>query len=226
MNGFKSLRLGTKLTIAFLMVALVTVVVGVVAVYQLRQVDAMMSSMYTDRLVPIRDLSHIETELVQHYRRIYVSLAINTPEEITSQIEKNRGSEKAIDEEMAAYKQTELVDEEKRLLAAYDKASPAYRDSASQVLKLLQEGKKDEADNLVRAQTKPLFESLAAAASGLVEINTKVADEVNRESTRIVEQIKRVMIGLIIAGFVLAVLIGTLITRIITRQVGGEPDKA
>ncbi|WP_148714246.1 methyl-accepting chemotaxis protein [Chitinolyticbacter meiyuanensis] len=226
MDWFKQLRLATKLTVAFLLVALVAVVIGLVSIYQLRKVDSMMSSMYSDRLVPIRDLGAVQAETIQHYRRVYVSLALNDAEETAEQAQKNKASEQQIDTAIGAYRQTVLVPDEERLLAEYDKVSPRYRESVHKVMQLLQTGMTQDADHLVRTETKPLFEQLIAVVSGIVKVNSEVADKANKESTQIAAEISRLMIIFIVAGFALAVAIGILITRMIVRQVGGEPQDA
>ncbi|KAF0813949.1 Methyl-accepting chemotaxis protein III [Andreprevotia sp. IGB-42] len=226
MQWFTQLRLGTKLIITFLLVAGVSLVIGSVAVSKIAQVNGMMSSMYADRLVPIRDLSRVEAETIQHYRRLYVSLLTNEAEETRSQAEKNQTSEKVMDDTFSAYSKTYLVDEEKRLVEKYVPQMAAYRTSARKVMDLLQAGQHPEAVHLVRTETKPLFDQLTETTAALVKVNEDTAKQVDAESDAIARQISNLMIGLMVGGFVLAVIIGILVTRMIVRQVGGEPDEA
>lgn len=226
MQWFVNLKLGAKLISTFLVVALVALVIGLAAVINIGKVNDLMTSMYSDRLVPIRDLNKIQVELVQHNRRAYVSVAMNDRAMTTFQQGENANSVRKIEELVAAYRQTSLVDAEKRLLEQYDQQMPAYLTSAKSVNDLLLEEKLEEAIQRLRSETKPLFETVLKTVSGLVEVNSKTAETVNAEADQIVAGINNFMISLMIGGFVLALALGLLITRMIVRQVGGEPATA
>ncbi len=226
MQWFMNLKLGTKLIATFLAVALVALAIGVAAVLNIGKINDMMTSMYVDRLVPIRDLNAVEIELIQHSRRNYVSAVLNDPAQVSIQQAENDASVRKIDELFAAYRQTLLVDAEKRLIEQYDQQMPAYLASAKAAASLLQSGQTDEAVQNLRNETKPLFDVLLKTVSGLVEVNSKTAEQVNSEADQIVAGISNFMIALMIGGFILALVLGLLITRMIVRQVGGEPAAA
>ncbi|EJN34239.1 methyl-accepting chemotaxis protein [Pseudomonas sp. GM78] len=226
MQWFANLKLGAKLISTFLVVALVALVIGLAAVINIGKVNDLMTSMYSDRLVPIRDLNKLQIELVQHNRRAYVSVAMNDPAITTYQQTENANSVRKIEELVAAYRQTYLVDAEKRLLEQYDQQMPAYLASAKTVTDLLLASQSAEALERLRNETKPTFEAVLKTVSDLVEVNSKTAETVNLEADQIVVGINNFMISLMIGGFVLALALGLLITRMIVRQVGGEPAAA
>ncbi|WP_246237998.1 methyl-accepting chemotaxis protein [Pseudomonas akapageensis] len=221
-----NLKLGTKLIATFLAVALVALAIGLAAVVNIDKVNRMMTSMYADRLVPIRDLNKIEIEVLQHSRRNYVSYALNDPAQITIQLAENEASVRKIEELFNAYRQTSLVDAEKRLIEQYDQQMPAYLASAKAAGALMQAGQMPEALNNLRNETKPLFEALLKTVTALVEVNSTTAEQVNTEADQIVAGISNFMITLMIGGFILALALGLFITRMIVRQVGGEPATA
>jgi methyl-accepting chemotaxis protein len=182
--------------------------------------------MYIDRLVPIRDLNKLEIELVQHNRRAYVSVAMNDPAYTAPLQTDNAASLRKIDELFAAYRQTTLVDAEKRLIEQYDQQMPVYVASAKVVNDLLVADQLADATKRLRSETKPAFDAVLKTVSGLVEINSATAEVVNKEADEIVAGINNFMIALMIGGFLLALALGLLITRMIVRQVGGEPAVA
>ncbi|MGE8065870.1 methyl-accepting chemotaxis protein [Pseudomonas sp. NPDC089569] len=226
MQWFANLKLGAKLISTFLVVALVALIIGLAAVINIGKVNDLMTSMYSDRLVPIRDLNKMQVELVQHNRRAYVSVVLNDPAMTAFQMTENANSMRKIEELLAAYRQTYLVDAEKRLLEQYDQQMPAYLASIRGVNELMQAGQMTEAVQRLRNETKPLFEAVLKTVSGLVEVNSTTAETVNKEADQIVSGINTFMISLMIGGFVLALALGLLITRMIVRQVGGEPATA
>ncbi|WP_028451554.1 methyl-accepting chemotaxis protein [Chitinilyticum aquatile] len=226
MSWFTNLRLVTKLTITFLLVATVALIIGGMGVINIKKVDDMMSSMYADRLVPIRDLSEIESNTITHYRRIYVALAYNDSTKTVDLLNQNAKTEQEIDDLFKTYRNTQLVAEEERLIAEYDKQMPVYRAAAKKVLDTLNSGQASEALNINNSELRPAYEALSTTINQLIKVNSDTADKVNKESTVIANQISTLMIGLMIGGFVLAMVIGLLITRMIMRQVGGEPGDA
>lgn len=226
MQWFMNLKLGAKLISTFLVVALVALAIGGAGVANIGKINGMMTSMYVDRLVPIRDLNKIEIELIQHNRRVYVALILNDPANTTLQVADNASSLRKADELFADYRQTSLVDAEKRLIEQYDQQLPAYVASTKSVIDLLQADQSAEAIHRLRNETKPLFEALLKTVNGLVEVNSATAEQVNQEADAVVSGISNFMIALMIGGFVLALILGWLITRMIVRQVGGEPATA
>lgn len=226
MQWFMNLKLSVKLISTFLVVALVALIIGLAAVINIGKINDLMTSMYSDRLVPIRDLNKLQIELVQHNRRAYVSVALNDPAMTAFQATENANSVRKIEELLAAYRQTLLVDAEKRLLEQYEQQMPAYLASAKSAIDLLQAGQQPEAVQRLRNETKPAFEAVLKTVAGLVEVNSKTAESVNIEADQIVTGINNFMISLMIGGFILALALGLLITRMIVRQVGGEPATA
>lgn len=226
MHWFVNLKLGAKLITTFLVVALVALIIGGVGVLNVSKINEMMSSMYRDRLVPIRDLNKLEIELVQHNRRMYVSVVLNDAANTTILQTENAASLRKVEELFATYRQTSMVDAEKRLIEQFDQQLPAYVASAKAVTELLLADQTAEAIHRLRNETKPLYEALLNSVSSLVEINSTTAELVSKEADQVVAGISNFMIALMIGGFILAVALGLLITRMIVRQVGGEPALA
>ncbi|WP_239481937.1 methyl-accepting chemotaxis protein [Zestomonas insulae] len=221
-----NLRLGVKLTITFVLVALVSVVVGAFGISNIKKVDGMMTSMFVDRLVPIRDLGKVQAETIQYARRIYVATVLNEPGEIAKQLEENRQSERLADDAFAAYRGTSLVDAEKRLIEKYDQQLPAYKAATKKATDLLLAGQQAEAVRVLREEARPLFSQVTETLAELIKVNDDTAQKVNSESTEITHSISVFMISLMVGGFILAIIIGLLVTRMIMRQVGGEPAEA
>ncbi|SMC29823.1 methyl-accepting chemotaxis protein [Andreprevotia lacus DSM 23236] len=226
MQWLANMRLMTKLITAFVLVALVSVAIGMLGTDKLRQVNGMLDSMYTDRLVPVRDLGRVQQEVVQHYRRLYVDIVLNDPAESARVADQNRESERIVDETFGAYTKTVLVDEEKRLIALYGPQLATYRASAKKVLELQHAGNHELAISTVRHETRPAFDQLLGTVAQLVKVNDETAQKVNAESAVLTAQMGRMLNGAMIGGFILALVIGFGVTRMIVRQIGGEPVEA
>ncbi|WP_348946476.1 methyl-accepting chemotaxis protein [Chitinibacter sp. FCG-7] len=226
MAWFSNLRLMSKLIVSFLVVATIALLIGGIAVKELKVMTHLMSSMYADRLVPIRDLSKVETQNLHHYRRLYVAIMFQNRERTLDLVKQNTDTEQALDSLFTAYENTLLIDEEKRLITVYKQQLPAYRASAKKVTDLLLAEQPAEAQSVLSNETRPLYDALAATIGKLIKVNDDYATQIDQESRSTAEQMVQLMVGLMLGGFVLAVVIGLFVTRMIMRQVGGEPSEA
>ena len=76
MNTFNNLKIGVKLTGSFLLVVLIIVVVAGVGYINMQGINAGMTSLYTDRTLPIQQLGSESTALYTLRGDLYCSLAI------------------------------------------------------------------------------------------------------------------------------------------------------
>ena len=226
MQWFYRLKLGTKLLTAFIIVALIAGTIGFVGSQNLNRVNDMMTGLYKDRLIPIKDIGIMRVNASDNFRRMYELVDAKSPEEIVDLNKRMDESRKAIDDAWQGYIATFLVPEEK---AAVDKIKPLlgdYADAESRLTSLVQQGKKDEAIAYLNGDLRMLYNKLRELRTELNDINVRVADEQNAEADVIVGRIDTTMTWLTIGGFVISIVLGIFISRMIVRQLGGEPDYA
>ncbi|WP_348946047.1 methyl-accepting chemotaxis protein [Chitinibacter sp. FCG-7] len=223
MQWFYQLRLNTKLVSTFLIVAALTLILGAYAYVQIDKISGMLSSTYNDRLIPIRDLGEVKSYQIQNYRRLYVAVALNEAESIADQKEKIALDKKNSDELFATYKKTLLAPEEAQLIPVFEQQYSKVNAATDKTLELLAAGQHAEAIHLMRTETKPQFDQMLVTLQNLIKINTDVADQTNKASEAITASISKTMIIMMLCAFALAIVIGLWITRLIVKQIGGEP---
>jgi methyl-accepting chemotaxis protein len=152
-----SLGIRAKLLSGFGAVLVLTAIVGGVGILNLNNVNALASSMYADRVVPIRDLAQVRADLGDIDSQIQRA--------ITDPSEKNRSGYVATAEQdavemnklIADYQATFLVEEEKNGLAAYKSGWTEYQAAFRGVLKLAGAGDAQGAINLYFDKAAPLY---------------------------------------------------------------------
>ena len=226
MQWFLQLKLATKLVMTFLIVALIAVLVGAVGISRSMMLGDMLSSSYSDNLIPVAMFGESKFQLDEHYRRMYVAMLMHDAKSREDQIQLLADTEHKVTLAVDADKQTVTTPHERDLLGQFDTAWPIYLTSARKVVQLVRDSKEDEAFTLMRAETKPLYEKTAGIISGLNEENQKTAKDSHERGVMVVHDVTVLLISIVVVGFLLAVALGLLVTRIITRQVGGEPDAA
>ena len=120
MNGLNNLKTGVKLIGSFVLVAVITLVVAFVGYSNMKTINDGMTGMYFDRLVPINDLGKVDAGIMQIRGDVYKLLLI--PTEAAASKESIATLTKAIDELIAKYKATQLLDTEVAELAVFEPA--------------------------------------------------------------------------------------------------------
>ncbi|RON67169.1 methyl-accepting chemotaxis protein [Pseudomonas fluorescens] len=217
MQWFMDVKLKIKLILAFLMVAMVSLVIGIAAYVNINKVNGVLTSTFADRLVPIRDLGYANNELKAHLSRLYRVCTETDLELSAAMAPANEESERKVIGLIAQYRKTKLVSAEEQGLIVFDKEWPAYIQSAQRAMALGVANKNEESLAVLRSEVEPHFLKLQTVLDDLIKVNDDAAQQMSAEANTLVTGISRTMIGLMIGGFALAITIGLLITRMIVR---------
>jgi len=215
------MKLGTKLIAAFLSVAMIAGLVGGFGIVNLKRIDAADTFMYEKATVPLGELLTIVNMAYSTRTLLYLkSLGYIEQGALTKGMAEG---EARLREATAAYSTTYLDSSDKAsfegFLAAYDQLVA----ERTRIVALFGSGDKAQA---LSALNGPFAERWAAAGSKLTEItnaNLKAAAGVSADNTRLAGSATILMLAAVAFGVLLAILIGLLLTRSITKAVGGEP---
>ncbi|VXB32925.1 Methyl-accepting chemotaxis protein [Pseudomonas sp. 8AS] len=223
---FNDMKLATKLILAFLVVATIAGVIGFIGTRSVNTVNDMMTDIYANQLVPINDIGNVRTHGSENYRRLML-LATTQDSSLAAKVRSDfESSLKVIDEGYKHYLSTLLSPEEQAVVAKLDPAMAKYRDMLSQLFRLLDEGRQAEALTFVNQDLYPLYLDMADMRAELAAIMAKNADATNQEADVIVGNIMTLLTSLMVGGFIISLALGLFITRMIVRQLGGEPAYA
>ncbi len=222
---FKNFKLGTKLTGGYLIVASLIVIVALLGYTNMKNINDGMTSMYKDRLLPIEQLGKANSSLYKVRGDLYKFIAIPNERDKASKELDQAISE--VEKQLKLYEDSYLNQEEKENLAKFKAAWGKYQEA------LKESQKKINADDM-----KTVFESLMTgtlhqtrkeiddALTALIEINANEADKLNKAGDATFASSSKWMFGGTILGLALAVGLGLLISRGISRRVGQAATSA
>ena len=223
---FNNMKLATKLILAFLVVATIAAIIGFIGTRSVNTINDMMSDIYANQLVPISDMGDVRANGAENYRRLLMlatsqdaALAVKVRDDFNDGI-------KAIDQSFKHYLGTVLSPEEQVVVPKLEAATAKYRELVNQIFRLLDEGRQSEALELINRDMYPVYFEMTAMRAELSSIMSKNAGITNHEADITVDNIMSLLIGLMIGGFVVSLALGLFVTRIIVRQLGGEPAYA
>ncbi len=225
---FKNMKISTKFGLGFLVPVIFLLINGVVGIQSLSSVDAGLSTVYNDRVVPLQSLKRIADAYA-----INVIDAVNkanagimSAEEALKNVQ---DANKLIEAEWKAYMATTLTVEEAKLAK---EAELLYIPANEAILHLENTLKRKSGKFSVGSLELfdgPLYDTIdpiGGKITELVDLQLRVA-KIEYDSAEVVyKKTLTITIALIVVAIVFAVLTGFLIARGITRQLGGEPDYA
>ncbi|BDU71296.1 methyl-accepting chemotaxis protein [Mesoterricola silvestris] len=221
-----NLRLTARLLLAFLVVSIITVLVGLYGLNGTSTVADRMHSVYQDNVLGQKYVANTLVSLAALQQRVvYMALAVDA---------KGRAEEMAVIEDgkksvldwMAKERSSAMSDVEAGMWKEFDAKWATYTDAIKRAEGLLNSTKHEDGRLLVVNETRPMYKDLRALVMKIFEDNGRVAEEGDKAGAAVYASLRRNIILIIFAAFGLAMGLGFLVIRVIKRQVGGEPADA
>lgn len=226
MEWLKRLNVGAKLIAGFLLVATIGGISGIQGILKSGVMNDMASVMYERETVGLRHAAEANIQLIAASRTIRSAILAYDVEERARYLKDVEVRMQRVYAELDAAEKTYVTEQGKALMRTTVQAVKAFEGSLQQTEKLLQ----SEDLNDKRSSTEYLFKVVIPLTNkaddlmtDLVERKKNNADRLNTETDAIYTDIRILLICWTIGGALVGVFIGALLTRNLTRQLGGEP---
>ena len=226
MSFFSNMRVGTKLILGFLTVALLGAIVGGVGVYSLSQVNKKADNMYRYETLGVQHIAEAKSQLISistELRNVFLA-----PEQFGRDRAIKRIGELflALDGSLASAAKSFTTDEGRAYLENISSTSQHYKRSINSVLSRLHEQPYFEPSPLVQEildSAVPLAARLDKVTDQAIEQKVGVARSYNRQIASDFITVRNGLITIIIIATLVAIFLGLFLTRGLIRQLGGEP---
>ena len=226
MDWFTRMKVGSKLVLGFLTVALIGTVIGVLGILKTSQLSDMATQMYETEMLGAERIARANLAMVEATRSLRSAMLSGTEQDRASNL---RNMQTRLDES-----ETELKAAEKAFYTPQGQAELTETINALQAYEVIAQ----QMAATLRAEPLPV---LTGSTQQLFTVGTPTANKlsdlmmqlVNRKSNNaktlsdqtdvIYADIRTLLIALTVLGLLVGVSIGILITRSLTRQLGGEP---
>jgi methyl-accepting chemotaxis protein len=229
--NMQNLKVRTRLGLGF--GAMVVVVAGVASVGLLKMTQI------EQRLENIVNVNNVETAQVLAMRGTVLDrmIALRNIALLTDPAEKKQESER-IDTQAHKYKEAEsrlagmfssapdTTPEEKAVLARIREFSQAAMPLIESAAKAGIAGSTETATNILIGELRSVQRKWTDSLNELVALEEKLAAKSVEDATSSYAQARNLMLAIGALALLIAVAAGYLITRSLTRQLGGEPDEA
>ncbi len=215
--------------------ALLTVllaVIGVQGILAMRAANAGLQTVYSDRMVPTGQIASIIEMMQENVRQLHLASMHDPrlPESklhdhaISVHLDKVVKNIDAISTVWKEYLATYLTPEEKVLADEFTaKRGKFVQDGLRAAARLYESGEFMEGNSVMVKTVGPLYGAAKEAADKLLKLQLDVAREEYQKSEAAYRQTFIVASAAIVAGVVLAAVLGIWIVRSLFSQLGGEP---
>lgn len=228
MSFLNNFRVRSRLIISFSLMALFTIVVGAVGIRNMAIMNDKADEMYRRELMGVAHIKQASIDLLRAVRAEKNLLLSSTEAERKSFVSMNEESRKKVTEELEQARLLFYSEKGKELIGRITAEWQAYQPLGKKVIDLavaedLQKGRGSVTLSNGEARAKVSeINKLIEEATLLKETN---AQKISEQTRALYRQSRLFLIGIILASVCLGAVLGTIITRGLTRQLGGEPGE-
>jgi methyl-accepting chemotaxis protein len=220
MMGFANLRIGTKLGVAFVVMVLISMALGVLSAIQLSRINGNTQQIATNWLPSVQVLGDMRSA-VNHMRATEVGMGLSPEASERERLERDllAGMERflALETRYSAM----VTTDEAAVYAQFKQDRDRYKDLQKQLIGMVRDGelRHTEVAELLKGASYQAFSTMSDRIGELSRINAAGADASYAESQRVYDVARGVVIGVFLLSVVVAIGLGLWITRLITGPV-------
>ena len=226
MGWFSRLKLANKVLCAVLFGSVLTAVVGAYSLSVIHEMAGSATVTYTNNIASMELLGKARLALLVHTRANLRLLSLRDREEIDGADSRIRHAWSEYETTIKKFIPLGATQEEKNLLQQLNEKIGPYVEYTERTRRLLVAEKFDQASALSVNELRKAADDVEMTLTRLSEINVGLAENAYLESKARSEQAQQFTLILIVASLVGSIGLGIIVARMISRQIGGEPEYA
>ena len=221
MKWFMKMKIGAKLITGFIIVALLSAAMGVFSMVNVKALSDSDTELYENMLIPTEMMADISQNFLRQRVQIRQALLSDDRDVIDEQLEKIQSMREEADVLDAAFEEKILSDKMHALFDEYKAAKEAYRPLLDQAMGYIDEGKKESAIALLADDGKAGIAAFAEMEAIENVMEGKVADGDGKAAANTAQanSVMTVTIIVMVVVFALSIMIGLLISSVISRPI-------
>lgn len=220
MKLIDDLSVGKKVNTLVIFSIVFLCIIGYSGYHYLLKSNDDMTSMYKDRLIPVKQLnenhSHgraIEADLFKMMLTTDIRLKQSLKQDIDARVE-------AFNNNLADYEKSKLDPAEKEILPKLKSTLQDYRGSRAEIITLAMANENSKAYQLYTERAQKDAETFEKYLTELAEYNATVADKIEKENDEDFTKVKTIFLGILLTALTILLAFSLLITKAITVPLG------
>lgn len=214
---FRHLSIGTKMVLTFMVVIVLTAVIGCFAIVQNNRMGTIVSQTAGSDIPSIHSISQIESLVGSHRRGETLMLLATEKDAKEKYITRNDESVEKLNKEVAVYEKIMDTEAEKKLFGEFKVAWIAYLAEYPKVKEMaLQGASAEDMSKLILGTSSKTFNAALAALEGLEKLNIEQSQKESSEALTVANSTRLWIIGLIIVCVLIGITVVILFSRAIS----------
>jgi methyl-accepting chemotaxis protein len=221
MNILSRSKFSTKLLTSFVFCALITLLVGAGGILGINRLSTALESTFSNNLVSVGKTGETLSSLTAHNRGLY--RLYDAQKGVLSDADNQRLREALVNDLSAAqkayatYRATPLEDDERAAGDKLDVLWPTYISTSQKIVELIDAKNLEQASALLNGVNNQAFRDARSLIKVIVDSNNRQIGEGAAAATQLQHTAFMSLLAGIIGAFIMAIGLGILITRMITR---------
>ncbi|HWJ95150.1 MAG TPA: MCP four helix bundle domain-containing protein, partial [Telluria sp.] len=226
---FNDMKVGTRLILGFLVVTLLGALVAGIGIRNMGKLNDEAERVYQQELLGLAYIKDTNLALSNLGRSLRNALLASSAEDRKKYLDDAHAQQRLMERNLGEARQRFVTERGKAMLAELDAKLAAFQPLLAQLFGRIEQATLQAPSELTQFMFTTYADSLAPVTTHLNDLS-KVKEEnakrVAENSQALYASSRNTMIVLVLLGGVVGLAIGILITRRLTRQLGGEPEYA
>ncbi|MCX7711908.1 MAG: methyl-accepting chemotaxis protein [Clostridia bacterium] len=226
MRWFYNLRIGSKLLVSFIFVALIAGIVGIIGVINIRTIEKADSELYKLNTVPMEQIANISIA----YQKSRVGMRDLLVNKDTASVDKTVVTVKEnisiMKKELEVFKGTIQTKEGEKECGRLATAIGQYEPYIDELIALIKNNQGDQAYNMMQSKGLTIAKEIDESINNLFDLKVEVAKTKAEDNAATASNSSLTMIIMVVAGMLIAIGLGVFISRIISKPVNDLVDVA
>jgi methyl-accepting chemotaxis protein len=228
MEWFNSLKVRTRLLSAFLLMSIITAVVGGIGIRNMAIMSEKANEMYSNELLGVAHIKQSSIEILRMVRAEKNILLASSLDERKKYVELHDQARKKADEDIEKAKQLFYSEKGKELLSKVTKDWQEYQPIGKKVMEtaLAEDVQKDRVSvQLSNGAARDKVTELNGLLDEATQLKETNARQEALQTQEIYQESRIFMILLVVGSICAGMIIGIVITVTLSRELGGEPGQ-
>ncbi|MDP3841183.1 MAG: methyl-accepting chemotaxis protein [Oxalobacteraceae bacterium] len=223
---FANMKIAVRLSLGFGMLVILMLAISVIGISKLGGMNNSFNDVVNDKwpkTVLANDIIDNASKIAIALRNVMLT---SNKDDIQKQVGNIMEARKRISERVEKLRKTLVLPKGKELLGMILEARAKYLNGQDHLLKLIDEGKQDEARNYLNNELRPILNTYQDHINSLVLFQGEMMAASGKAAAEAYDAARNLMIVLLAISVLMATAIAYVITRNLLKLLGGEPAYA
>jgi len=225
---FKNMKMGTRLLLSFLALSALSAAVAGIGIFNMSRINDASENLYKKELLGLSYMKEANVDLVYVGRSIRGALLASSEDERKKLAADATEHKKSMYSNLDRARPLVYTEQGKKAFSELDsilkEAEPLLVDLLNKIA--TEQAQQNEMIELMLQAFAPKSEALDVKISAISKMKEENAKQASEQNESLYRSSTVFMLILVVVGSLLGVGLGVLITRNLTRRLGGEPDYA